>query len=56
MVNVDSMEVNGNDKFKTEIESPEIYYLYLNKEDGDSLNDRILFFAEEVQSIHFLKT
>ena len=49
MVNVDSVEVNGNPdfKFKTEIESPEIYYLYLNKEDGDSLNDRILFFAEK---------
>ena len=34
MVNVDSVKVNGNPdfKFKTEIESPEIYYLYLNKE------------------------
>ena len=50
MVNVDSVEVNGNPdfKFKTEIESPEIYYLYLIKEDGDSLNDRILFFAEKI--------
>ena len=49
MVNVDSVKVNGNPdfKFKTEIESPEIYYLYLKKEDGDSLNDRILFFAEK---------
>lgn len=49
MVNVDSVVVDGspNFQFKTEIESPEIYYLYLNKEDGDSLNDRILFFAEK---------
>ena len=49
MVSVDSVKVNGNPDFKfiTEIESPEIYYLYLNKEDGDSLNDRILFFAEK---------
>ena len=37
MVNVDSLVVDGSPdfKFKTEIESPEIYYLYLNKEDGD---------------------
>ncbi|MEC8636066.1 MAG: DUF4369 domain-containing protein [Bacteroidota bacterium] len=49
LVNIDSVVVNGNPEFqfKTEIESPEIYYLYLNKEDGDSLNDRILFFAEK---------
>ena len=49
LVNIDSVVVNGSPEFqfKTEIESPEIYYLYLNKEDGDSLNDRILFFAEK---------
>ena len=49
IINVDSIMVNGNPefKFKTEIESPEVYYLYLKKEDGDSLNDRILFFAEK---------
>ena len=49
LVNIDSVVVNGNPEFqfKTEIESPEIYYLYLKKEDGDSLNDRILFFAEK---------
>ena len=48
IINVDSIVVNGSPdfKFKTEIESPEVYYLYLKKEDGDSLNDRILFFAE----------
>ena len=49
IVNIDSVVVDGSPdfKFKTKIESPEIYYLYLNKEDGDSLNDRILFFAEK---------
>tara|TARA_A200000113_G_scaffold136375_2_gene122683 strand:- start:11835 stop:12518 length:684 start_codon:yes stop_codon:yes gene_type:complete len=60
MVNVDSVVVDGspNFQFKTEIESPEIYYLYLNKEDGDSLNDRILFFAEkgEISINTLLKT
>ncbi|MGB1362759.1 MAG: DUF4369 domain-containing protein, partial [Flavobacteriaceae bacterium] len=60
MVNVDSVVVDGSPdfKFKTEIESPEIYYLYLNKEDGDSLNDRILFFAEkgEISINTLLKT
>ena len=49
LVNIDSVVVEGRPEFqfRTEIESPEIYYLYLNKEDGDSLNDRILFFAEK---------
>ena len=49
LVNVDSMVVNGSPQFefKTSIDSPEIYYLYLTKEDGDSLNDRILFFGEQ---------
>jgi hypothetical protein len=51
LVSIDSVVVNGSPKFafKTEVESPEIYYLYLNKEDGDSLNDRILFFGEPGQ-------
>ena len=33
LVNIDSVVVNGNPEFqfKTEIESPEIYYLYLKK-------------------------
>ncbi|MEK9603583.1 MAG: DUF4369 domain-containing protein [Flavobacteriaceae bacterium] len=49
LVNVDSILVNGSPQFefKTSIDSPEIYYLYLTKEDGDSLNDRILFFGEQ---------
>ena len=49
LVNLDSISVNGNPyfEFKTPIETPEIFYLYLDKEDGDSLNDRILFFGEK---------
>ena len=49
LVDVDSLVINGNPEFefKTEIESPEIYYLYLNKDDGATLNDRIMFFAEK---------
>ena len=49
LVDVDSLVINGNPEFqfKTEIDSPEIYYLYLNKDDGDTLNDRIMFFAEK---------
>ena len=49
MFDVDSLVINGEPEFefKTEIESPEIYYLYLKKDDGDTLNDRIMFFAEK---------
>ena len=43
------MVVKGTPEFKfdTELSSPEVYYLYLKKDDGDSLNDRILFFGEK---------
>ena len=49
LVNIDSTLVNGtpNFEFKTPLETPEVFYLYLDKEDGDSLNDRILFFGEK---------
>ena len=49
LVNVDSTLIKGTPEFefKTPLETAEIFYLYLNKEDGDSLNDRILFFGEE---------
>ena len=49
LVDIDSIIINGNPEFnfKTKIESPEIYYLYLNKDDGDTLNDRVMFFAEK---------
>jgi hypothetical protein len=49
VADIDSTVINGspNFKFMVPIESAEIFYLYLNKEDGDSLNDRILFFGEK---------
>ena len=48
LVTVDSIEIEGNENFsfKTELESPEIFYLYLNKKDNNEVNDRLLFFAE----------
>jgi len=51
LVTLDSLEVDGdgNFSFKTELESPEIFYLYLNKKDANDVNDRITFFGEPGQ-------
>ena len=48
LVNIDSLEIKGNGdfSFKTNIESPDIYYLYLVKNDYNDINDRITFFGE----------
>ena len=48
LVIVDSLEIDGdgNYNFQTELESPEIFYLYLDKKDENNFNDRITFFAE----------
>ncbi|KAA2216405.1 MULTISPECIES: DUF4369 domain-containing protein [Maribacter] len=48
LVTVDSLEIDGEGTFSlsAELESPEIYYLYLNKKDNNAINDRITFFAE----------
>jgi hypothetical protein len=48
LVTIDSMAVQGDGSFlfKTEVEDPEIYYLYLNKNDHNDINDRITFFGE----------
>ena len=48
LVTIDSLQVDGdgNFSFKTELESPEIFYLYLNKKDNNEINDRITFFGE----------
>ena len=48
LVTVDSVAINGDGNFslKTTLESPEVYYLYLNKKDNNDINDRITFFAE----------
>ena len=47
IVSIDSIFVEGNSNFKleTEVNEPDIYYLYLDKNDGDSLNDIITFFG-----------
>ena len=49
LISLDSIQISGTPlfEFKTNIETAEIFYLYLDKEDGDSLNDRILFFGEK---------
>ena len=48
LVNIDSLTIKGegNFTFSTEIESPEIFYLYLDKNDNNDINDRITFFGE----------
>lgn len=48
LANIDSLEINGdgNFSFTTELESPEIFYLYLDKKDNNDINDRITFFGE----------
>jgi hypothetical protein len=40
------VEGDGNFSFSTELESPELFYLYLDKKDNNSINDRITFFGE----------
>ena len=49
IVSLDSVKINGNSDFKlsTVIDEPDIYYLYLDKDDGDSLNDIITFFGNK---------
>lgn len=48
LVTLDSLEIkgDGNFRFSTELESPEIFYLYLSKKDANEINDRITFFGE----------
>ncbi|MCK0147931.1 DUF4369 domain-containing protein [Arenibacter sp. F26102] len=48
LITVDSLVVDGdgNFSFSTELESPELFYLYLDKKDNNSINDRITFFGE----------
>ena len=49
LFNLDSINLRGDGNFKlsTEIIEPDIYYLYLSKQDGDSLNDIITFFGNK---------
>lgn len=48
LATLDSLEMRGNGDFtfETTLESPEIYYLYLQKADNNHINDRITFFGE----------
>ncbi|SNR76401.1 protein of unknown function [Maribacter sedimenticola] len=48
LVSVDSVTIKGDGKFtmQTELNSPEIFYLYLDKKDNNDINDRITLFAE----------
>lgn len=48
LVTLDSLQVEGDGSFnfKTELASPEIFYLYLKKKDANDINDRITFFGE----------
>jgi len=48
LVSLDSVAINGasNFSFSEEIESPQLYYLYVRLKDGSILDDRIAFFAE----------
>ena len=48
LVNVDSLEIQGDGRFEfeTALQSPEIFFLYLDKADNNEFNDRITFFGE----------
>jgi len=48
LVVIDSIQVDGdgNFSFQTELESPDVFYLYLTKKDNNTVNDRITFFGE----------
>ena len=49
IVSLDSIILNGKSDFRldTSIIEPDIFYLVLDKEDGDSLNDIITFFGNK---------
>ncbi|WP_034645042.1 DUF4369 domain-containing protein [Cellulophaga geojensis] len=48
LITVDSLQIKGDGNYtlSTELESPEIFYLYLDKSDNSEFNDRITFFGE----------
>ncbi len=49
VINVDSVEINGDANYllETHLKEPEILFLYLDKVDGEKNDDIIEFFAEE---------
>jgi len=48
LVNLDSVEIrgDGNFEFVTDVPEPDVFYLYLDNDDNNILNDRIAFFGE----------
>lgn len=48
LITLDSLEIRGDGTFKfaVPLESPELFYLYLEKDDQNVINDRIPFFGE----------
>ncbi|WP_047420578.1 DUF4369 domain-containing protein [Cellulophaga sp. Hel_I_12] len=46
--NLDSLEIKGSGdfSFSTRLSDPDIFYLYLTKDDNNDINDRITFFGE----------
>ena len=51
LVVLDSLEIKGDGTFTftEELENPDVFYLYLDKEDQNDVNDRIVFFGEPGQ-------
>ena len=49
LINLDSIVINGNDTFtlSTIVDSPELFYIYVDKVDGTEYNDRVTFFGEK---------
>ncbi|WP_350287651.1 DUF4369 domain-containing protein [uncultured Croceitalea sp.] len=49
LITVDSIALkgDGNFSFSYELESPEIFYLHLDKADNNDINDRLTFFGEK---------
>lgn len=48
LVNLDSVEIrgDGNFSFNADVPEPDIFYLYLDNADNNSMNDRISFYGE----------
>lgn len=49
LITLDSVEINGQSTFtlNTNIDEPQVLYMYLNKVDNSVFDDRFLFFAEQ---------
>lgn len=48
LVTLDSLVIDGDPAFSfaTEVATPEVFYLYLDKADGNAMNDMLEFFGE----------